>query len=812
MASRIVGFKISGVFNRNNGRQVAFITPCTPEEKEIFRLRTGLHPLECLKPRSGSIDASTEPFRSKEKFSSYAFTLIASDEVGSLLFQRSSVATGELPEPLDSTTTTNVNLGVSGLAAGSFDEDGNFEYPVVFNNFTGYVYIGRELIYIRQDNGSGTYGQAIRGAAGTVAENHPAGTRFYIYPSYWVGRSAQIFDYDVVENHLEQRENGVVSQGFTMSHATIRVQISSRLRDIKDQTVNNAPTIIPNQFLRVDLRDGQTLTDEQFYEQTQTILGSINPTIYPSSVKKPGYGNADSDRYFQFGDTFKRLSNRDQFPPVWYPQRYLGAPPISEETGRVAAGAGSQLIMPEGIEIFVIPGRDSGGGCATDLFSQLSTTVTDRYPLLTHDEVVAIYKRHPLAICAALQLSSPSDVVDADSFDILNGNWGLNLRAQFSPDSISNIHDLIHDTQNLSVDYLLLGWDASPIQLMREIRNILQTYGFRISIDNNGFFDYTRIGIPGVAEFDAALSTSLVAKPGSVLEYDDGASDRVTTITGVYGGLPWRKAQPFIIDSRGERDLPDAALSEIGEVQINANTVLYLDSLFDIMVTRSAIQDFQIPRLKLRVEDHLVQGNNYALGQYINLSDIPLRFAWLFNNQGERISDLPPERFTGQIMGRRYLPMEGVYELEIFFGSDFVSKWRAPSLVVEEAQYNSGTNALTLFQSVETNFGDGVRDSDRFSVGDVVRFYYPDGTPWVQNQDSIIISISPTTIQLKGITTEPDPGTIMELSHYKSTGSTGYSNPGLDGQFNNISNPYVFLADQTGFLGTDNVPGDKYGG
>lgn len=810
MSERVVGFTVEGIFNRNNGLQVAFIAPCSEEAKIIFRNETSLHPIECILPQSGSLDASIEPFKNNVKFSNYSFNLVASNEVGEYLFQRSSSAIGELTTDIAASQTLNINLGIPGLTNGSFDEDNNFEFPMRFGNYTGFIYIGNELIYLRNESPSGVY-EGLRGRAGTIATDHFEGTRFYTLPSYWVGRRANIFDFSVIDKRFEQRENGVLSDGFKQIGARINIKISSSLRGINNQTINNEPTVIEKGIEDNDVTFTIGFVEDEsgnrFFSQ-QIPSQRIPIARFSSVLKEP---NVTTPRWWNLNGSLIQTDSTRSFVNDFI----LGSPSVRDtidvSQAELGSGITGNIELEEPIELFCIPNRESSLTPSTVGFNSLSSTITNRYPLLTQAEVRDIYQRHPLAICAALMLSSRSVTVDADIFDILNGNFSLQLRRSFSSESIDEIHDLIQETQNFSVDYLILGWNGVPFIGMNEINNILSTYGFKLGIDNNGFFKFVRIRIIDVDTFDTALQTKIEARPGPLLEFDDGAADRVTSITGTYGSTPWRDGSAFLIDSRGERDLPTNAIAEFGDTQINANTIISLNSLFDIMVTRSAIQDFQVSKIKMRVEDHLVQGGDYSLGSFINLNDIPLRFAWIWNDRGERIEDLPPERFTGQIMGRRYLPMEGIYELEIYFTSDFVAKWRAPSLIVRDSDFNLSADEL-IITSVGTSFGDEINDRERFTIGDVVRFYFDDGTPWTEDTEGLITDISGDEIRIKGFSGNVDEGVIMELSHIRTTGESGYSNPGLNGRFEVVDNPYVFLSDLTNRLGTGNQPGDKYGG
>jgi len=782
MAELAFGFMVEGI---GRGEKPILFTTDATERCASFYESLGATPVEGLLPRMGTVDTTIEPFRVEERFSNYQFRLAATDEIGKILFKRASRAISDVKTSIASVDSI-INLGVDGLEPTGSGEVKPF-------------YIDGETVLVNPFSPTSTnLYSVVRGAYGSEAAGHNAGANVFDATPYWIGRRAWFYSFVVGEDAPVLRDVLMVKSSFIQDNAEISIRLDSALGGLDKIRVNQNPAKLStesNVSFLVDWMEPDTIYRPE--GSGGTVEGIIQFEEGSHVLKKSTFANYASPEAI-----WVRIKNTPRYV-------YEGRISNSEEFFRPTPALDEGVLEPgfnidaEVNEFLAISQYDK------ELLRPSSSTKA--FVDLPRGEEVYIH--HPLALCAALMLSTNGKNADPDNFDIFHPNYSLKLRAFFSDASIQSIHDLILSTDFIQIEQFSLGFDGQPFEVMGAIRNLLNTYGFRLGVDNEGFLKFMRVGLLDITGYEAAMENPITPLASALLNLNEGSGDATNVIQGTFGALPWAKGTPFSIYARDRfGEFPPIQQIHSDSMAIKADSISTesFGALRALMEARSQIQSVQMSRLQIRVDDYRVNDSDYSLGSYTRLNDLPLLNAWLWDSDGNRIKDLPESgaEWIGQIIGRRYLPMERAYEIEVIFTSAAIALWRAPSGIVE----NLSGRVVTL--PTASSFGDLEGDMNRFTKWDQVQFHELDGSL----QQAGVFQITDFTggsNESAYLDTYPDAipaGTVMELAHLDTTGGIGYDNPGLNGRFTHTGLVYSYPGDVDNELGTGQEPGSEYGG
>jgi len=769
---------------------------------------------EGLSDRTGTINTSIDPFRVRESHGSFNLRMVATDRLGSMVFRKGYRATGKLDVAIASPGATTIDFNVTGLDASpaKIVDPAAGSYNV--------VWIGTEAILVPLGSetapGSGTYASCIRGALMTTASTHAIGTYVWDQQPYWTGRRIWLFDAALNRNPVcRLREVGRIGQGFEMDRGHILVRATSHLTSLDKMEVNRNPfklTGSRNQLryeLSPDFLTGAGLGG--YFTSTSAEKGFY--------VRKSGSVSSQQAVFIQNGDHCQYYDLRD---PLYgeYVSRNISALHKSELIGPDFDNSNIP-IDPHILFSIINPNYEQwvNDGYRGEPIRPLTFVGPTPFYGATEDfeglTVLAapfdqIYKYHPVAICAAFLLSTPATVPNPNAFDVFHHNWSLNIPEAFSASSIQAIHNLIAANPWDQIQYLVLGKVGQPVAIMDVIRDILQTYGYRLGIDGEGYLTFSKVGMINVLERSNAFNNSIAAVASDLLAITDGSADTTPRIAGKFGETPFYEGATVEISTQFDGTYPLIATLNNNEFSINALTIAELGELRTQLESKALLMDYQTPRLRLRVRADT--GIDLGLGQWLNLQDLPLTDAWVFDSNGNRLTSLGSAtgtRWVGQIIGRRYLIPENAYELELFFLNDANPiRWRAPSLRITGEPQTVNTRLGTQ-DAGEGPFGTNDYDSYLFAVGDEVQIYNQDGTQvaptvfTVAATDDLWIDLGTNVAQYN------NGDYYLELAYLRTSTANGYLNNAV---ITNVDRAYAFMGrDPDGKLGNRQDPADIYG-
>lgn len=819
---RCYGIVIEGLFSPNSTKPVAITSGASDlllgKINASGAVLSGitLAAEEGLTDRTGTINTSIDPFRVREAHGSFNLRMAATDRLGSMVFRKGYRSAGKLDVAITSPSATTIDFNTTGLDLGA----GMIIDPVAGSY--NVVWLGTEAILVPLGSEtaplSGIYNSCIRGALATTAGTHNVGTYVWNQMPYWVGRRVWLFDAALNRTPTCRiREVGRLAQGFEMDKGHILIRATSHLTSLDKLTVNNKPFLLtgaPNQLryeLSPDFLTGAGLGG--YFTSDSASKGFC--------IRKSGSVSSNQAVFIQNGDHCQYYDLRD---PAYgeYVSRNISAlfkselltPDFDNSTIPIDPHFLFAIINPT-YETWVKDGYR--GEQSRPAYAFVGPTpfwgATEDFEGLTYGGGALfkdIYKYHPVAICAAMLLSTPATVPNPNKFDVLHPNWSLNIPEAFSTASINAIHDLIQKNPWEQIQYLVLGKDSQPVVIMEVIRDILQTYGYRLGIDGEGYLTFVKVGMINVEQRSATFANNITAIASDLLSITDGSADTTPHLVGKFGETPFWQGSTVEISTNFDGTYPLIATLNENEFSVNALTIAEIGELRTELEGKALLMDFQTPRLNLRVPADT--GIDLGLGQWLNLNDLPLTNAWVFDSNGNRLTSLGSAtgvRWVGQIIGRRYLIPENAYELELFFlNDDGPIRWRAPSLRITGAPQTVNTRLGTQAQG-ESPFGNSDFDSYTFTVGDDVQIYNGDGT-LVSATVFNVVAIDDLWIELNTNVAQYNVGDYyLELSNLRTSGATGYLNNAV---IANIDRAYAFMGrDPDGRLGTRQDPADIYG-
>jgi hypothetical protein len=363
----------------------------------------------------------------------------------------------------------------------------------------------------------------------------------------------------------------------------------------------------------------------------------------------------------------------------------------------------------------------------------------------------------------------------------------------------------------------------------------LTPWGFYLGLDNNGQLTIHRIRTVDIEDYDTATSNQISPSSLEVFSYKTGRENTTDVIDCNLGGTGPAEGSRLLIKARDNASDRAGDLKSESSVSLNLETVAPSRFQYAIgqLTARALLQHFAIPRVRFKVADHLDDGLNYGLGEVAQIDTLNVEPAWIIDKLGDRVSDLSTNDrfFTGFLIGRKFMATgDGAaqsYELEMLMHGDTLTRWRAPSGVIQgSSEISGGTQtqidlggdggADSAFGDTDSS-GDAVKDASRFTDGDEVEIRDPDGSDWTNNTVLEVASVetggSDNFIVVDGTYSSlPPSGNIVELAYLDSDSSgAGYENDGLNGELPAISRAYVYLADNSDTLGRDQLNADEYG-
>lgn len=693
-----------------------------------------------LVPPDQNFDAQrvyAEPFEARSRSGQATIRFRAFDGVGARFLRRARTAIASTTEPLDRTETA-IDLDTP-----------NLDSKV--------VYIGHETIELGTET-SQTYSPCERGHFRSQATPHRTGANVYDVVPVWAGRMVTLYTYHVDDDALVQRERYRTveedGQAIGMSGGTIAMPVRGASANRGHWQVNTDPQIV-----RPTPDDNG---DFHACRVRQEGYPKFSPEVYAQShIRKEDedyslitkWRTQDLYAINGYQGSFPDAGTEDSEPDAWVP--YDG----------------------ELTEVFTVP--------------------LDTAPLaqLTGVENADIAPRHPIAIDAAVCLSTVETSKDVDAFDIFQApHFGLGLQWLFAGNIVGRVKDLIDEYPDRLIDEFVLAGDGEPIDWMSwSDKHLLQPLGFYRAITKDGKMTYQSIDLADVGDYSAVVGTPIEAKtaPGDApgpLDFETGRGHISDTVEVIYRDLPWQTPARQLVQAV-EADSPrTASLQSRSDATLNLGAIQSESAVTRQGVAQLLFQHYQMPRLTIRVHDWRETGADYGIGERVALKDLPLEDEYLYDRDGTRIAAITDDpRFVGTILSRT--PHYGgdaiTYRLTLLL-TNFahqLTRWRAPSARVS----GYASNRVVLPDS--TDFGDVQADPSRFTVGDDVAAWSIDGVQ--QGGVAEIISISGGSGSDWAFDLNADisaqAGDYLRLARYNDYANAGVL-PGVD-------RAYVYLGD-----------------
>ena len=187
----------------------------------------------------------------------------------------------------------------------------------------------------------------------------------------------------------------------------------------------------------------------------------------------------------------------------------------------------------------------------------------------------------------------------------------------------------------------------------------------------------------------------------------------------------------------------------------------------------------------------MVEGQTFNLGDWVRLNAPDIQSAWWVDATGARIAfDSTQPQFTGLLVGRRHNIYRGTYTLTLLmmaYRQNSFIRWRAPSAVVVSYVEGGGgvqiTVSANIFHAVDT-------DASKFSVGDVLDYYYADGE-FVVGSTCVVLDITGNVITTT-TSVVPTAGMILRLSDFSNYGDGGEPVAGAGRAYAYIGNADIY--------------------
>ena len=777
----------------------------------------------------GGTDTLIEPFRGEARWSQYGFQLdAASNELAERLLYEQRRADGAVTSEV-SPTDTSIQTDI---------EDGSIADTI--------IYVGNETIAVGLHNGGGEYVVDERGVYGSTAQTHIGGANLFTSTPFWDGRRAILHTVThsggpdltdsgaaAAELEFEERWRGRIDGSIVQKEGKIAVTclemgaglasvqggMESRrienpngsyrlLESSKEIAVQSSQNLNANYTPKVVKADASRSGSAAVGVTKNSCAVAIDGEVYPAEPKL----NSSEDAYTGgfvvpiLKPKFRRQIERDKLDDSNADQ------PIADE---------------DCYEVFAASRLDPMGGRICPVMEVQHELNPFINPLMKQN----LWAWHPLTYWAAIMLSTQEPESAPAEFDVLQPDFSLNLRWLFADSIVGDIKELIRETPWMAIDRAVLGMGGKPVDLWRRANEMfLSAWGFYLGIDNNGKLTIHRIRTVDIDDFEAATQNQISPVVPEGLEYKTGRGSTTDVFDVNLGATGPAEGDRLLIKAR------DDASDRAGELKASRKTSLNLETVaperyrfaIDELTARAVLQHFAIPRVRFRVEDHLADGNDYGLGKTAQIDTLNLEPEWIVDKLGDRVGDLSTDGrfFTGFLIGRKFMAggnqSARSYELEMLMHGDTLTRYRAPSGVVQGSSLVSGDTQTRIDLggdggSTKSAFGDVKKDASRFTTGDEVVIRDADGSDWTSSEilevDTVETSGTDNFIVVDGTYASlPPTGKVVEIAFYDSDESgTGYRNDGLDGSFTAVARAYVYMCDQSDTIGDEPLDADEYG-
>lgn len=680
-------------------------------------------------------------------------------------------------------------------------------------------FIRDETIYFESHSGSGTY-SVKRGYYLSSPQYHASSTNIYTDVPFWKNRRVRFFTYAITEPGditLERRYIGLVDGSLEHDHNRIVVPTTSygaQLRDARcnQDTFSRRQLASNGSGINADkIQDGSDNQDPIYTPSGNLIFDSDGGES--KLIKQSEYTDAsDLTTWIQFNKLIapyngSRIENLlRELESVGFSGSELTDIPILPFQQSLEGDAPKEI--DEIWEPFVV--SKTFDEKVTPEFGPFSAT-----RFLSQGGFPVYYRYHPVAIVASLLMSSYSETLDTQNFDILHGNWGIGAYSMLVDSFPSDAKTLIENNPQDQVDYFVLGQQGSEVQLWEQLTQLLRTWGYYWTVKKNGRISINKIRNTEVDFWSDGQSNPIQPVQSSTLMVSNGTEGVVDTVEAQVGNID-NIQDPVRVQVQIQENKPNRNVT----LSRRADRTIEMDSIHVSNVgiaeknihNLAFLQTFARPKFQMQVRDYLDIDSSfdrdYSLGAPVSLKDIPLAKKWI-SRQGkqQRISD-NDLNFAGRIVRRTFLPQKRAYEMTVeIIGTGSLARWRSPSGVVKSVD---STSPISVDLEDNTNANEILRGAEPFHVGDEVQFFNPEG---VKRSTKVfeIDSINGNTLELTNgpFNVDPSPGDICELAFLDIDESgTGFLNKGI---LANIDRPYVGLADTDSTLGDPDVDTDIYG-
>jgi len=742
--------------------------------------------------RISSVGTGIKVFDAEIQFSSFSLPVKANQFNVELLTHAKRNPAFEITSKLDKTSTSVETNAKSGQLTGTVG------------------FVRDETIYFESHSGGGTY-SIKRGYYLSTPQFHGAGTNIYDEVPFWDRRKVRLYTFRMESSPvtLDRRDVLLIDGATEHDHNNIVVNATGYGSFLQQAAVNKDTFYGEINFLNGSSAI-ETKTPDDGRNTLQTTQGLKFDSGGESKIVK-------SDVYTDGSDirTWLQL-NTDLLIP--YNNDSIAIEEFQNESFNGSQGSSDKIPfeqtaddIPDEInriwEPLVINRRydkiEGTNFSATREITQFSD----------HDDK---YIYHAVSIAACLLLSSYSETVDAENFDVLHGNWGAGSYSSLVDGLPSDIRDLVEAYPRDQVDYFVMGLGGETESVWDRITDLLQTYGYYWSVKANGQLTIKKVTNNTTSFWSAAQDNPVQPKQSGTLRKSSGRDEVVDIIEANVGKIPgYQKPIPVQVQIQKGQDprrLTQMKESKDRKISMNSIFVGNIQRAQRMLEAKTFLQSYARPRFEFRVDDYLnldsSLSRNYSLGAEVSIKSLPLARKWASRNGTQKRISKDDIEFGGRIIRRNFNPKKRSYDLTVeIIGISGLARWRAPSGVV----LSTSTSPLEVtLENASNGGGEVLRGAKPFHVGDEVQFFKEDGQK-ISTKVHEITSISGDTIELSNAPLDSgvSAGVLCELSYLDiNVSGSGYRNTSVIG---NIDRPYVGLADTNSTLGDSNIDADIYG-
>jgi len=741
-------------------------------------------------------------FQSKTKYSAFEFGFRATDEQGADFFGDAEISTTEVTAYADTTTTT-MELADPGLA----------DTP---------VWINSECILLGSHTGGGTYTGCTRGYYSSRQEPHRTGANVYDYIHEWAGRIVRLYTL-TYDGGPTADSGGSPTDAFTLTQRWWGKIHSGPEQDKGTLTLDTWGLFGGEDPIPL-AREDRTISDHGQLTLKRADLGrsiiDAGSTTYETSIYKPSSILPYDQVCAVVEGEVVQLRGTDGDYTI------SDGPLFGRDFRDIQSDTRNGIITvdsPEDIYEVMAFDADFENVLTTEgpgLFPWRSSRINSAYGTDFED----FFDRHPLTYYAILNLSTRTKDTNPAVFDILQRDWSTNNRPFYVDNITDRIKALIRATPEYQMNHFVLGWGNSSVDLRRKSREwFLRPWGFDEAPTKNGEVDLVQATTVDADTYDAALSNKIAPVQSDTLNQDSGRSSVIRGAKLTVGGLPMEGETPrsaHVVDA--DNDANRAAYLRMGtDIEFDFSTVKpeRLEWVKSIVVDKVAVQSLKIPTVQFELEDWQPNGLDYGIGKAAHLEDIDIEPAWLWDRDGERVSDFSDDvQWTGVFTGQHWLPQRMAYAMTLYLIGRNVGRWRAPTGIIRDWRTSGGSHILTLQgnAAADSAYGLSATDVSYFTPGDDVAIWRPDGTYWSGNPatplevDSVDTGAQEITLSNTYWSDPPRFGRVELAGLDSDSSGAGYENQGLNGRFTNVVRAYMFLADTSDTLGDADLEGDQY--